>query len=291
MSAGSLRRATHARHVEQLFDTMERDGTPGWVTRARNFAVVVSSVKAGSVLERDDNPDESMLILPPGVSARIETAAGVLTSAGDSLSILPPGRMRVEAGDPGFVARIYSCNAEDIMARASNNDTYADGAPEVAALTPWPAPADGFRLRHYDLAACDSPDPSPLKMRVFRSTNLMVNIFLPWTKRRDERKLSPHWHDDFEQISLGLQGTFLHHVRYPWTSDKTSWREDEHETHQSPSVFVIPARAIHTSQDIGAGVARLIDVFGPPRPDFSLRPGFVLNADEYPMPSGRDERR
>src|SRR5262249_28744080 len=126
---------------------------------------------------------------------------------------------------------------------------------------------------------------SPLKMRVFRSTNLMINIFLPWTKRRDETKLSPHSHDDFEQVSLSLAGSFMHHLRYPWSPDKTTWREDEHVMVHSPSVLVIPARVIHTSQDIGEGVTRLIDVFGPPRADFSMKPGFVLNAEEYPLPS------
>lgn len=291
MSVGSLRRATHAKHLDQPFDAVERDGTPNWITRARNFAVVVSKVKEGSVLERNDNVDESMLILPPGVATHIETAAGSVDSAGDSLTILPPGSMRVEIGSPGWLVRIYSSNATDILSRASNNGTYADGAPEIATLKPWPVPSGGFRLRHYDLTNYDSPDSSPLKMRVFRSTNLMVNIFLPWTTRRDERKLSPHSHDDFEQISLGLQGSFVHHIRYPWTSDKTVWREDEHEIHHSPSVLVIPAHAIHTSQDVGDGVTRLIDVFGPPRPDFSLRPGFVLNADEYPMPPRLGEGR
>jgi hypothetical protein len=42
---------------------------------------------------------------------------------------------------------------------------------------------------------------------------------------------------------------------------------------------------IHTTQDIGEGTTWLIDVFGPPRIDFSSRPGFVLNAADYPMPA------
>jgi mannose-6-phosphate isomerase-like protein (cupin superfamily) len=122
-------------------------------------------------------------------------------------------------------------------------------------------------------------------MRLFRSTNLMVNLFLPWPEPRDETRLSPHAHDDFEQISLALEGTFKHHLRYPWVPDKTRWRDDEHVVFSSPSVLVIPARVVHTSQNIGNGVARLVDIFAPPRLDFSSKPGFVLNAAEYPMPA------
>lgn len=284
MSIGAARAATHAKHYEQPPDMVEPCGTLSWITRARNFVVVVSAVKAGSELRRTNNPDESMLLLSPGVRARIEANNDVIGSSGDSLSILPPGASCVTADSAGIVTRIFSCRADDIASMAKNANTYADGAPEITPIVPWPDPIGGFRLRHYSLEQFDSPDPSPLKMRVFRSTNLMINIFLPWTQCRDETKLSPHSHDDFEQISLGLEGSFVHHIRYPWTSDKTGWRDDEHEYYDSPSVLVIPARAIHTSQNVGKGTARLVDIFGPPRPDFSLKPGFVLNAADYPLP-------
>jgi hypothetical protein len=46
-------------------------------------------------------------------------------------------------------------------------------------------------------------------------------------------------------MSLALQGSFVHHLRYPWTPDKTRWRADEHERYESPSVLVIGARHPH----------------------------------------------
>ncbi len=284
MSGIALRLATHAHFGTQACQLIDSHGTQTWITRAKNFVIVMSRVKAGSVLDRKNNSDESMVILPPGLNAKIETEEGSQQCSGDSLIILPPGSMHMEMQSAGWVVRIYSSNAVDLMSLASNAHVYSDYAPEVTNLVAWPQPAGGYRLRHYDLAKCKSPDPSVLKMRVFRSTNLMVNIFEPWLKPRDEHCLSPHWHDDFEQASLGLEGSFVHHIRYPWAADKTQWRPDEHVQHESPSVLIIPARAIHTSQNIGTAPTRLIDIFGPPRMDFSMRPGFVINADDYPMP-------
>jgi hypothetical protein len=47
---------------------------------------------------------------------------------------------------------------------------------------------------------------------------------------------------------------------------------------------VISARVIHTTAWLDAG-GRMIDIFAPPRIHFSTKPGWVRNADEYPMPA------
>jgi hypothetical protein len=94
--------------------------------------------------------------------------------------------------------------------------------------------------------------------------------------------MSPHAHEDFDQASLALKGGFIHHLRYPWTPDMTTWREDGHHAVGSPSVIIMPAQVIHTSQDVGEGWAQLIDIFAPPRPDFVEKPGWLCNEQDYP---------
>ncbi|MBI5263298.1 MAG: hypothetical protein HY852_15930 [Bradyrhizobium sp.] len=111
-----------------------------------------------------------------------------------SLTIVPPGASHATVKKSGTAVRVFSNKAADLVAMAVNAGTYADGAPEVTPIMPWPDPVGGFRLRYYAMSNFPSLDPSPLKMRIFRSTNLMINIFKPWTERRDETKLSPHSH-------------------------------------------------------------------------------------------------
>lgn len=260
----------------------EAPGARSWVTRSANVVVMVSEVTAGTTLRRQDQPDEYMLLLPPGLAGQVRAGSETREVGDDSLVILPPGDSSFTARAGGVVTRVFTVRALDVAALASNASTYAQGAPGVAPLADWPAPSDGFRIRAYRLA--DYSDPA-IFGRIFRSTNLMINVFERKTERRDPRKLSPHSHPDFEQISLALEGTHIHHLRTPWTPDSSGWRADEHLEVGSPSVLVIPANLIHTTQDVGTGVTWLVDIFGPPRMDFSSQPGVVRNAAEYPMPA------
>jgi hypothetical protein len=256
-------------------------GEETWITRSANVVVVVSRVNAGTVLARENNPDEYMLLLPAGVTARVQAGDQVVDAKGDSLTILPPGDSRIEMRAAGLITRVFSVRADDLAKLASNASTYAQGAPSVDPMEDWPMPVGGYKIRNYDLPQYLDPK---IFGRLFRSRNLMINVFEAKDERRDPRKLTPHSHANFEQISLALEGTFIHHLRTPWGADSHVWQEDEHVEVHSPSTLVIPTHLIHTTQSTGPGVNWLVDVFGPPRVDFSSQPGVVRNEDEYPMP-------
>ena len=270
--------ATYAKHYESAPQITE-SGADTWLTRGANCVVAVSRVKAGTRLERAANPDEYIVLLPD-TGTLVQAGAQMIEAAGESVIIVPPGASSVTAMDGGYVVRVFSHRASDLLDRAGNAATYAQGAPGVAPLEPWPDPPSGFRLRHYRVADYDKPDSN---MRIFRSTNLMINVLKRRPEPRDVKKLSPHSHADFEQASLAIQGTYVHHMRWPWTPDMSTWREDQHVEMGSPSVLIVPPKVVHTSRNIN-GAAWLIDIFSPPRLDFSAKPGLVCNADEYPVP-------
>ena len=261
---------------------MTETGSKTWITRGANFVVAMSAVEPGAVLSRSDNPDEYMVLLG-GLAATIRAGAETIEASPKSLTIVPPGPSEVVAKGAGHLVRVFSNRAIDLLAKSENAAIYADGAAEVAPLVPWPDPPGGFRLRNYKPFDYDKPDTN---MRLFRCTNLMINVLTKRSTARDVKKLSPHSHDDFEQASLLLEGDYIHHLRYPWVPDMSQWRPDEHLEIGSPSVTVIPPKIVHTSRNIGDKRSWLIDIFAPPRVDFSRKPGFVLNADEYPMPAG-----
>lgn len=262
------------------------DGARTWITRATNFVIATTQVNAGSVISGDALPDESIVLLPD-VGAVIDIGGEHVQAPADSLVVLPPGRARIESLGQGTIVHCCSSQAQTLMNQAGNRADYAEPRPTVAPLVPWPAPADGFKVRVYHLPHYTRPGE---KMRIFRCTNLMVNVVVPAPTPRDTRALTPHSHADFEQATLCVQGRHIHHLRTPWTPDMHTWRDDWHAEVGAPSVTVIPTGIVHTSRNINDGPSQLIDVFAPPRADFALHPTWCCNGADYPLPEALQAR-
>ena len=256
-------------------------GFRSWVTRARNFAIVYSEGETGAIIS-GHHVDESLIYM---VDGRLKVTAGgeEILLEGESLAILPPGDSQIELLQGGKLVQVVT-EAEAIVKRASNAETYADGAAEVAPAEPWPMPVGGYRLRGYSLPEYYANGGM---VNAFRTRKLMLCPYPQFPEARDVTALTPHSHNDFEQASVALEGDWIHHLRTPWTANMHDWRPDDHAEIGSPSTSIIPAGVIHTSRGVvGAGGGwRLLDVFGPPRVDFSMRPGVVRNAEDYPMPA------
>ena len=254
-----------------------------WFARGRNAILSYSDAKAGARFERKNQVDEWALILPDQESS-VTVVAGNTRSTifGNSLTFVPPGDSSVVFDTYGRVVRLFTVRSKDLANLCFNAALYLEPDPNIPPLQGWPTPADGFKIRTYSLAVEDQPDRFG---RIWRCTTFMINN-LPSYGPRDITKLSPHHHDDFEQYSLALRGSFMHHMRWPWTLNMKMWRDDEHEFCGTPSLAVIPPPAIHTTRALDSGVNQLVDIFCPPRMDFSVKEGWVLNAADYPMPQG-----
>ncbi|WP_156680785.1 hypothetical protein [Sphingomonas profundi] len=277
--ARPCRLASFAQLLEGEPQRIEPNGAPTWIARGANFVVAASRVEAGDIVAHHGIPDESMLLLTPAVAVAITAAGDEATVTEEALAILPPGDTRIVAASGGVIVRIFSIRAEPFAALAVNAADYG-AVDDVAPLTPLPPPPDGYRLRLYRLR--DYSEDVGFG-RIFRSSNLMVNIFEPSAAARDLSRLSPHEHADFEQGSLTLGGSFVHYLRTPWVADRSAWRPDRFLECAGCSLVVIPPRMIHTTS-WSTGNARLIDIFAPPRADFSAKRRWVRNAADYPWP-------
>lgn len=252
-----------------------------WWLRGQNFVLAFSRVTAGARLVRKGQPDEYLLLLcDKASSVNVTTGERPLTIDGYTLTIVPPGDSDVTVTQGGRLIRVFSSQSTDLLERCSNSESYGMPHPNVAPLVPWPAPVGGYKLRSYSL---DVPHEPGRHGRIFRCSTLMVNYVDVYDGPRDTTKLSPHSHEDFEQCSLLLDGEIIHHVRFPWNRNLQAWIDDEHVRVGAPSVAIFPPPCIHTSMATGAGLNQLVDIFSPPRRDWSEKPGWVLNADEYPM--------
>lgn len=266
-------------------DPDDDDGTArSWYLRGQNFVLVLTEASPGAVLERTDQVDEYLVLLEHASTAAEVAWQGRTESVpGHSIVMVPPGDSAVTLPAGGRVTRLFTVKSEDLVARCPNASSYEVPKPNVAPYEAWPEPVGGWKVRSYSLDV-DIPEGGFAKM--FRNTNFMVNVFRTFDKPRPRDRMSPHAHDDFEQCSLVLSGDYVHSLRWEWGADLDEWREDEHIEVGAPSAVVIPAATIHSSRWVAEGENRLVDIFSPPRVDFSKVDGWVLNAHDYPMPEG-----
>jgi hypothetical protein len=262
----------------------QEDGPEGKVRYARgqNFLVAYTDAARGGTFSRKNQIDEWAIIVPDKTTRlEIATPAGETTVEPCSIVFVPPGDSTVWVPSGGRIVRLFSTRSADLAARCQNASGYASPQPNIPPFQPWPEPKEGFKVRVYSL---DVEGETGRFGRIFRCTTLMINYLEPRVGPRDITKLSPHHHDDFEQGSLVLDGAYIHDLRWPWTPNMEIWREDEHAHCAAPSLTVIPPPSVHTSRSVNPGLNQMVDLFSPPRVDFSEKPGWVLNAADYPMP-------
>ncbi|MCH1881348.1 hypothetical protein [Agrococcus sp. ARC_14] len=270
-----LDRSAHAASTDR--------GSRTWVVRAQNVVVAWTELVAGDALERQDVDEVMLLVLSAAGPVEVETDDERVAVEAMGIVIVPPGRWRISTAGDARVLRLHATSASDLLELAVNRELYEPAPASIAKQAPWPPPRGGDRLRVY--ADLEDIEQSPDRMgRIFRNRHVMVNVLYPRVGPRDPRALSPHDHDDFEQLSIAYEGTYVHHIRAHWGKDRTQWRADEHVVSASPSIAVIPPPLVHTSEAVGDAANCMVDVFAGPRADFSARPGWVLNAADYPEP-------
>lgn len=279
-----------AAHEPQYFDFGELapTGTTGrggrlWTVRAANAAVVYAEHADGDTVDRADADETMLVVLPSPGRLTVRTAREAVTVEPTSVITVQPGPWRYEVEGALRLLRLHTVATSDVLDQALNGESYADGLGLSVRADPWPAPSGDAEIRVYDAIEDIAPQEGRLG-RILRGRHAMVNLLYPRVGPRDPRALSPHTHDDFEQLSFVDAGEYVHHIRRAWGNDRTAWRPDHHREIGGPSLTIIPPPLVHTSEAVGSGENRMVDIFAGPREDFSRRPGWVLNADDYPWP-------
>ena len=258
----------------------ETDGTASiWYHRTQNSVSVYLSGPAGSTFTRRGNPDE-YFVWALFDSVRVTAGQDTVEAKAGSVLIVPPGDSTVELTEDGSVWLGFTSNATDLVERCPNVSEYQPAVDNIAPVTALEEPEGGYALRHYDLDAL--PDGS----RCFVHRTAMSRFRWPLrSEPRDPEKMSPHDHEDFEQASLIVAGTMVHHMRRHWGRNSREWLPDEHQVVVAPAVAISKPPDIHTTQAVTKGApVGLIDFFCPVRWDIVTAGGMVTNEGVYGIP-------
>jgi len=141
----------------------------------------------------------------------------------------------------------------------------------------------GPRIQVIAVDDIKAPAAKP-RLRIVQSDTMSIS-WIEYSGLRDRSKLTPHNHDDFEQGSLAITGSFVHHIRAPWGPNAAFWIDDAHLEAPPRSLTMIPPPLIHTTEGRGEDRHVLIDVFAPVRRDF-FDAGWISNGAFYALPEG-----
>jgi hypothetical protein len=260
-------------------------GSLTWFVRSENLVIAFTKAKMGDAFDCSSEVDEVAVLLPGDQQSASLTSAATRRSSKSqaqlgpaSFTVIPAGIASVRAAQDGIVVRIFAARSTGFAKRCINAETYPSVDPNVAEFAPWDDVCTSLEPVTYDYGAVQS---SPARFgRIFRTDSSMVNVFYPESGPRDPSSLSPHSHADFDQVSLQLDGDYIHHVRAPWGPDSSEWQDDVHRRCSAPAIAIFPPPLIHTSQAVEDQDHQLVDIFGPPRADFAARDGWLLNASQ-----------
>ncbi|MCU1415709.1 MAG: hypothetical protein JWN80_3049 [Microbacteriaceae bacterium] len=256
-----------------------------WLVRSQNLVIAYTAAASLDSFDCSSEVDEMAILVPRGsavLSSRaLENSVDTTSELpAGSFTVVPAGTATVTMARAGILVRIFSVRSTELSAACLNAAAYADHDPNIPPFQAWSATCLNSAPTVFDSAAVKT-DPGRFG-RIYRSDATMVNIFYPQVGPRDPSAMSPHWHDDFDQVSLQLEGDYIHHVRTTWGADLNDWRADVHRRCVGPALAIFPPPLVHTSQAMSAGTNQLIDIFGPPRRDFAEQPGWLLNAEGVP---------
>ncbi|MBU3031074.1 hypothetical protein [Paracoccus marinaquae] len=247
------------------------------VIRGQNFTVHRFDPAPGQT-SAITSAEEVLFILPGGGGTiRIGQAAHRVPPR--SLVIAPQGTTELELDGPE-PAYALTTGAGPDRSHAVNAADYATPDARVRPVSASSATSGESQtgLRIYPIDEVPFPEGNP-RLKFLRTATMSVN-WVEYDGPRNRQKLSPHAHTDFEQGSLAIAGTFIHHIRTPWGPDADTWREDQHIDAGADSLLIIPPELVHTTEGVGEGKHILIDIFAPAREDFIAK-GWVHNADDY----------
>lgn len=260
----------------KLFELREPVAGQGKTVSAQNFSVQWCE---GATSYNVESRTESLLFaLDP-----ITVAAGNERTeiSAKSLAILPPGHHTIEAGI-GAVAVVMTTDIENGRGAAAANGAQRSLDNRVVPVgQPFARRRNENRVLVYTMDEVVPPAGNP-RLKIFQSATMSVN-YVEYDGPRARKSLSPHAHRDFEQVTLAVQGLYVHHLREEWGPNADLWREDVHMRAEPATLLLIPPAVIHTTEGVGDEKHILLDIFAPPRRDFIAK-GWVLNADDYSDP-------